>query len=80
MTTLNNVLLEQFGRLADMLSPEHLTCDGELIQTEIDRKYRQLTKEWHYLEVLAGRKVSEEEIWKTGVEEIWKTWYPEVRK
>jgi hypothetical protein len=33
-------------RVADMidsaLSPEHLTCDGELSRTEVDRRYREL--------------------------------------
>ena len=26
------------------LSPEHLTCDGELSRAEVDRKYRMLTR------------------------------------
>jgi len=26
------------------LSPEHLTCDGELSRGEVDRKYRMLTR------------------------------------
>ena len=33
-------------RVADMidaaLSPEHLTCDGELSRTEVNRRYREL--------------------------------------
>jgi hypothetical protein len=34
-------------RIADMidcdLSPEHLTCDGELPRAEVNRRYRELT-------------------------------------
>jgi hypothetical protein len=34
-------------RIADMidsaLSPEHLTCDGELSRTEVQRRYKALT-------------------------------------
>jgi hypothetical protein len=35
-------------RIADMLdsalSPENLTCDGELPRSEVNRRYRELTK------------------------------------
>jgi hypothetical protein len=31
-------------RIDSQLSPEWLTCDGELSRTEVDRRYRNLTK------------------------------------
>lgn len=32
------------SRIDSRLSPEHLTCDGELSRTEVNRRYRQLTR------------------------------------
>ncbi len=32
------------GKIDSCLSPENLTCDGELSRTEVDRKFRFLTK------------------------------------
>ena len=32
------------GRIDSKLSPEWLTCDGELSRTEVNRRYRELTK------------------------------------
>jgi len=32
------------GRIDSQLSPENLTCDGELSPTEVNRRYRALTK------------------------------------
>jgi hypothetical protein len=31
-------------RIDNRLSPENLTCDGELSRTEVNRRYRQLTR------------------------------------
>jgi hypothetical protein len=43
-------------RLADKLeadlSPENLTCDGELARSEVDRRYRYLTRVQKQLEAL----------------------------
>jgi len=32
------------GRIDSRLSPENLSCDGELSRTETNRRYRQLTR------------------------------------
>jgi hypothetical protein len=32
------------GRIDNRLSPENLSCDGELSRTETNRRYRQLTR------------------------------------
>jgi len=61
---MNKALKEAFRRLADRLSPENLHRDGEATASEALRDERQCRKEWKALELLAGRKVSEEEAWK----------------
>lgn len=53
-----------FVRLACALSPENLSCDGELSRSETQRKYRSLIREWRKLESVVGRKVEEGEVWK----------------
>lgn len=39
-----------FGRLETALSPENLSCDGELSRTATTKKYRGLMREWKALE------------------------------
>ena len=39
-------------RLESDLSPENLTCDGELARSEVDRRYRYLTRVQKQLEAL----------------------------
>ncbi len=56
-------MLDRFLDLASALSPENLTCDGELSAAESNRRYKQLMKEWRALEHQFGRKVDEDEIW-----------------
>ena len=52
-----------FVDLATQLSPEWLTCDGELSRREVNRRYAKLQKQWHALERQAGRAVTEDEVW-----------------
>lgn len=59
----NIEIMGRFKQLACMLSPENLSCDGELSRTETDRRYRAFTKEWHGLEQILGRTVTEDEVW-----------------
>ena len=54
-------LIDKFNALSCRLSPENLHCDGEISQAEAKRRYNQIMKEWKALEVLAGRKVTEDE-------------------
>lgn len=54
---------QKFEDLACQLSPENLSCDGEISKSEADREYRKLMKEWHALEKEVGRTVTEEEVW-----------------
>jgi hypothetical protein len=61
----------KFSSLACQLSPENLTCDGELRGAQVRARHKQLMKEWNALEREVGRTVTEEETWdfeikKTG--------------
>ncbi len=56
-------LHEQFLNLACALSPENLTCDGELPRAEVNRRHASLMRQWAALEARAGRKVTEGEVW-----------------
>ncbi len=60
---LNAALLQEFVDLATALSPEWLTCDGELSQREVNRRYSKLKRQWRALEHKAGRAVTEDEVW-----------------
>jgi hypothetical protein len=57
-------VLDLFSRLAADLSPENLTCDGELPRSQVNARLRGLQKKWKALESFVGRPVSEEEVWK----------------
>jgi len=56
-------LLRKFVDLATRLSPEWLTCDGELSRREIKRRRARLQRQWRALERQAGRTVTEDEVW-----------------
>lgn len=55
-------LREKFKGLACRLSPENLSCDGELSRRATSQKHSEIMKEWKTLEMLTGHKVSQEEI------------------
>jgi hypothetical protein len=50
-----------FVKLACDLSPENLTCDGELSKSAVKEKYTSIMEAWKWLETKLGRKVSEED-------------------
>jgi hypothetical protein len=54
---------EKFIHLACLLSPENLTCDGELSDRKVAQKRKLLMKEWADLERQLGRTVTETEAW-----------------
>lgn len=56
-------LKARFIGLAARLSPENLSCDGELSKSQIKARLSAIRKEWTALEKQAGRKVSEDEPW-----------------
>ena len=47
--------------LSSELSPENLSCDGELSRTRINEKLRAIRGEWKEIEKKLGQKVSEYE-------------------
>lgn len=47
------------------LSPENLTCDGELSRTEVKRKEAELQEALAYIENLAGKKFNEWEVFRS---------------
>lgn len=55
-------ILKHFFELANRLSPENLSCDGECSRAETQTRYRNIMREWAALERRVGRKVTEEEI------------------
>ena len=62
MTKRNEYFIrEDILRCYSQLSPENLTCDGELTKTQIRAKSSKLNKELKSLFKEYGRSVSEEE-------------------
>lgn len=53
---------QKFQMLIGRMSPENLSCDGELRESEIARREKQIRNEWKELEKRVGRKVDEDEI------------------
>jgi hypothetical protein len=70
MPETNDELLDALDTLCAELSPENLSCDGELSRTAINQRLRAIRGEWKEIEKKLGRKVSEDEI-----EERWLTKY-----
>jgi len=56
--------MKEFLELACNLSPENLSCDGELPTSEIRKRKKRLISAWHILENNVGHKVSEEDVWR----------------
>lgn len=63
-------LKERFLDLACQLSPENLSCDGELPRAEREARRRRILVEWEALEKEAGRPVPLQEaeswLWAPG--------------
>lgn len=53
---------DQFIRLVSALSPENLTCDGELPRHQVREREVRLRNQLEVLEREVGRKVSEHEV------------------
>lgn len=56
-------LMFEFLNLSSDLSPENLSCDGELSPSRTRAKYQSLMAGWRKLERKAGRTVVEDEVW-----------------
>ena len=58
-----NEIMEKFLDLACALSPENISCDGELSRTAISARYNSYMKQWASLEKILGKSVSEDDVW-----------------
>ncbi len=56
-----NDIAAKFKSLASQLSPENLTCDGELNKIQVGMKRKKIMNEWKALETSLGRTVSFDE-------------------
>jgi hypothetical protein len=54
-------LMKELDGLCGELSPENLSCDGEISSTQIRKKASAIRAEWKEIEKKLGRKVSEYE-------------------
>jgi len=63
MPGLTAEIKQKFQNLACALSPENISCDGELPRAAVEKRYRSLTADWHALERQVGRAVKETEVW-----------------
>lgn len=63
-TALTKTTKEQFFNLAMQLSPENLTCDGELSPRKVRARRASLANQWRKLEQQIGRAVPESEVWE----------------
>jgi len=56
-------VLQDINNVFCYLSPENLTCDGELPRSVVQKKLKKLNKELKALFVEFGREVDEMEAW-----------------
>ena len=61
MNTLSSEHAMNFLRLANAMSPENLTSDGEATMTQVSQRRKTLMGQWQQLEKTVGRKVTEDE-------------------
>lgn len=60
-----------FLQLVSDLSPENLSCDGELTNAQVNKRRKQIMTKWRHTERLYGSEVTEDMVW---------AWAPDVRK
>jgi hypothetical protein len=58
-----NEIMNLLVDLAIKLSPENLTCDGELSKSQVQIRLRQIRAEWKQLEKQLRRSITESEVW-----------------
>jgi len=55
-------IMAEFASLSNQLSPENLSCDGELTHAQIRAKGKKLWARWNELEQEIGRPMTEYEV------------------
>lgn len=61
------LVLDRIRDIYNQLSPENLTCDGELSPKAVRRRYALLKRELQTLFKVLGREVSESEAYENHV-------------
>lgn len=61
---------DRFISLLNRLSPENLSCDGELSPAMVRKEYKKLRREWKILENSVGQIVTEDEVTNWIVDEV----------
>ncbi len=64
MTTLSSEHAMNFLLLANAMSPENLSCDGEATKKQVIQRRKTLMGHWRQLEKTVGRKVTEDEVYQ----------------
>ena len=59
MKTTDKAIIVKIDEVYSQLSPENLSCDGELPRSEQRRRYRALTNELQRLFVQLGHEITE---------------------
>lgn len=59
---------EKLSDLACQLSPENLTCDGELSRNMVKLRKASIMKQWAVLEASLGFKVTEDQVWQREIQ------------
>ena len=62
---MDNNTLTKFDNLLGRLSPENLHCDGEISAAQARKRLTVIRREWKALEKTLGRKVTEDEVYRT---------------
>jgi len=57
------LIIKDLQDIDNQLSPENLTCDGELSSSEVEARQKLLEACWKKLEKELGRKVTSEELY-----------------
>lgn len=61
-------IVKEFMRLLQELSPENISCDGELSMSQIRKREADIERKWKILETYVGHKVSK--VWPKSCKEI----------
>ena len=64
MNTLSSEYAGKFLALANAMSPENLTSDGEATIRQVSQRRKVLMGQWGKLEKAVGRKVTEDEAYQ----------------
>lgn len=71
-TKISPELKEAFLDLECALSPESLTCDGELTDAQVRSRHSVLVGKWRKLESQLGRRVTDSEVAAWAIEAMYR--------